>query len=113
MGLMTITDLEMEEWLFGGWDGGFDWNDGNITKLSKHSVSMEEIESIFTSPVIFGGKLVSQEGVKWLEERFILFGETSTEKQMTVVWTRRGKKLRPISCRRMRDEEKRKYNLQK
>ena len=44
------------------------------------------------------------------EARYLLLGITSTGRRAALIFTRRGDKLRPISCRAMRKTEKEAYD---
>ena len=43
------------------------------------------------------------------EPRWLLLGETDAGRQLTLIFTRRGNRIRPISCRPMRRNERRLY----
>jgi uncharacterized DUF497 family protein len=105
--LSVYPDRNTEIWLLDEWTGEFEWDQWNTTKLSKHGLSREEVESIFFSPILFGGKIREPEKEDWLEDRFVIFGETESKKTVTMIWTKRKDKIRVISCRRMRENEKR------
>jgi hypothetical protein len=83
----------------------FDWDDGNREKCQKHGLSVEEIESLFRTPLsVFPDPEHSGE-----EERFIGIGETDRERSVLVVFTLRTKDetalIRPISARYMHKKE--------
>ncbi len=84
---------------------GFDWDWGNREKCQKHGVSLAEIESVFTRPVII---LPDKENLQG-ERRFRAIGSTNHGRRAFVVFTWRqgpGRKLlRPISARYMHREE--------
>ena len=85
----------------------FDWDKGNLTKNLKHAISPGEIESIFWQPsYLFAGKIVEPLHDEW---RGFILGRTDTGRLMALIFTRRGEKLRPISCRAMRPNERRLY----
>jgi uncharacterized DUF497 family protein len=87
--------------------GNFDWDDGNRTKNSKHGVSNEEIESIFHQErFIFVGKITEPPHNEW---RGLILGRGVSGRALTLIFTRRGDRLRPISCRPMREKERRLY----
>jgi uncharacterized DUF497 family protein len=83
----------------------FDWDDGNREKCQKHGLSVEEIESLFQTPLsVFPDPEHSGE-----EERFIGIGKTDRERSVLVVFTLRTKDetalIRPISARYMHKKE--------
>jgi uncharacterized DUF497 family protein len=109
VGLVTEKDTNAEKWLSDVWDGRFNWDEGNKEKLSKHTLTPQEVESIFSLPVVFGGKVMPTKDQNWSEDRFVMYGETFSGRAVTLIWTMRNTKLRPISCRSMRREEKRAF----
>jgi uncharacterized DUF497 family protein len=85
----------------------FDWDEGNIRKNLKHGYSFEQIESILWQPeFVFAGRIVEPTHDEW---RGLLLGLTEGGKQTALIFTRRGEKFRPISCRPMRENEWRFY----
>ncbi len=85
----------------------FEWDKGNIDKNLKHGLSSEEIESIFwQEKYIFAGKIVEPTHDEW---RGLILGQTENGKHVALIFTKRGEKLRPISCRPMRLNERRIY----
>ena len=105
--MRTIPDPEMESWVGGiHADSEFDWDDGNWTKNEKHDVTPEDIESLFDYSFGFVGRSVEAEGREW---RGLILGETPDGRRLALIFTRRGNRLRPISCRPMRDKEQREY----
>lgn len=86
----------------------FEWDRGNRTKSEvKHGFSVADVESIFASPVLFAGRIAEPTSS---EKRYLLLGVTADGRYAAVVFTRRGEKLRPISCRAMRRKEKETYD---
>ncbi|MDP1678051.1 MAG: BrnT family toxin [Bacteroidota bacterium] len=85
---------------------GFDWDEGNRTKNAKHDVEWKEIEEIF-----FSSRLLVIDDIKHskAETRYIAYGSTSTGRVLTVIFTLRGKKIRPISARDSNTKEKVRY----
>ncbi len=80
----------------------FEWDEGNIGKNKKHGVNDKEAEEVFfdEQKIVFRDSLHSQ----W-EERFIVIGKTETGKILYVAYTKRGKKIRIISARRINKKE--------
>lgn len=85
----------------------FDWDDGNKRKNVKHGVSCEEIEAIISEDrFVFAGRIVEPAHDEW---RGLILGPTAEGRSLALIFTRRGEKLRPISCRPMRLVERRLY----
>jgi uncharacterized protein len=101
-----VTDPEIAAWLAA--PPLLDWDAGNLVKSEiKHGFPTAEVESIFRSPLLFAGRIVEPEHG---EARYLLLGVTSTGRRAALIFTRRGDKLRPISCRAMRRVEKEAYD---
>jgi uncharacterized DUF497 family protein len=85
----------------------FDWDEGNRSKCQKHSVSAEEIESLFLGPVMV------QPARSFAESRLQAIGKTPAGRHVFLVFTvreREGKQhIRPISARYMHAKEIRHY----
>jgi uncharacterized protein len=93
------------EWLQEVWSGEFDWDEQNILKLQKHGFTQNEVESCFSVDIVLAGESDGEYG----EPRFVSYGQLSDGRYMTVAWTPRQDSIRPISCRRSRDGEKKVY----
>lgn len=103
------ADQEASLWLrdFVPDPDNFDWDKGNVAKNAKHEVRPEEIESIFCQEkIIFAGRVTEPAHEEW---RGLILGRSETGRPLTLIFTRRGDKLRPISCRAMRPGERRLY----
>jgi uncharacterized DUF497 family protein len=85
----------------------FDWDAGNIGKnLSKHNVTDQEAEEVFASEPKF---ILEDEKHSLDERRFMLWGVTKQARNLTVIFTIRGSKIRIISARNMNKKEKETY----
>lgn len=85
-----------------------EWDAGNSTKSqTKHGFRTADVESILDAAVLFAGQIVEPAHD---ESRYLLLGVTSGGRYASLVFTRRGDKLRPISCRAMRKGEKEAYD---
>lgn len=76
----------------------FEWDSGNVTKSSsKHGVTADEIESVFNlkMAVPIGRQLAP----KVDEERLCVVGPTLEGRMISVVFTLRDGRVRPISAR--------------
>ena len=85
---------------------GFDWDEENREKNAKHRVEWKEIEEVF-----FNSRLLVLEDTKHSidEPRFIGYGSTSKGRILTVIFTVRENKIRPISARDSNKKEKIRY----
>ena len=85
--------------------GGFDWDEGNLSKCEAHGLSMATIESLFDGTI----SILPDPARSKSEERFKAIGKTVSGRGIFIVFTlrtRRGKRLiRPISARYMHKRE--------
>lgn len=83
----------------------FDWDSHNVQKNKiKHGVEPFECEEVFVNdPIIKSAKKIRG------EMRKIAFGSTFDGRLLTMVYTRKNKKIRVISCRDMTALEKKAY----
>ena len=105
MKLVPAPDIVV--WLNTEWSGQYEWDAGNTTKLAKHNFTTEQVEELFAEDFAFLGEAVDD---KFNERRFVVCGQLQNLKYMTVAWTNRADKIRPISCRSARNGEKRSYH---
>lgn len=97
---------DIAEWL--GTRPQMEWDAGNSTKSqTKHGFRTADVESILDAAVVFAGRIVEPVHD---EARYLLLGVTSGGRHAALVFTRRGDKLRPISCRAMRKREAEAYD---
>jgi uncharacterized DUF497 family protein len=100
------AEPEIAEWL--GTHPQMEWDAGNSTKSrTKHGFRTADVESILDAAVVFAGRIVEPAHD---EARYLLLGVTSDGRHAALIFTRRGDKLRPISCRAMRNREKEAYD---
>lgn len=86
----------------------FDWDTANSTKsLLKHGVTSKEVEEVFHlgNAVAIGLQVLP----KVSEERLAIVGPTDQKRLLTIVFTLRDGKVRPISSRLANKKEKRLY----
>lgn len=106
---MKLTpDPAIAKWLL---DTNFDqshfaWDRGNLTKNLKHRVTRTEIELLLDGLFIFAGRITEPVHE---EKRWLLLGETNSGRRLSLIFTIRDKKLRPICCRSMRTQEEKFY----
>ena len=84
----------------------FDWDRGNQAKNLKHGLTPEEVESVLWQPYVFAGRILEPAHSEW---RGLILGQTSQGRPVAMIFTRRGEKVRIISCRSMRPAERRLY----
>ena len=82
---------------------GFDWDDGNRDKCQKHGMSIEEIEGVFTRPVVI---LPDRENASG-ERRLKAIGTTPEGRHAFIVltWRAGSALLPPVSARYMHKSE--------
>ena len=84
---------------------GFDWDEGNIRKNEKHSVSTAEAEQLF-----FNQPLLILEDPKHSNQEpcFHALGKSDDNRQLHITFTLRqaGEKIRVISARDMHKKER-------
>ncbi len=77
----------------------FQWDEGNRTKHRKHGVATRDVEAMFQHPLLFAGRIVDP---AHLETRWLALGQDGRGRRLTLIFTRRGDRVRAISCRPMR-----------
>jgi uncharacterized DUF497 family protein len=91
---------------------GFDWDDGNRAKCSRHGVSIAEIESVFLGEVWTFPDVTHSTR----ETRYLGIGRTEAGRHVFLAFTirmRGGERwLRPISARYMHAKEIKHYQAQ-
>jgi uncharacterized DUF497 family protein len=86
----------------------FEWDTGNSTKsVSKHGVDCVEVESVFhlRLAVPIGRQMIP----KVSEERLCLIGPSQAGRLLSIVFTLRDGRVRPISSRIAGKKERRLY----
>lgn len=86
---------------------GFQWDEGNAYKnQASHQVSIRECEEIF-----FNEPLLIHDDIKHshAEDRYYALGETDDHRQLSIVFTLRGRLIRVISARDMSRKERKIY----
>lgn len=104
-----IDDPTAARWLedFIADPDSLDSDEGNRDKNLKHGVSWEDIESVlFQEDFFFAGRIVEPSHAEW---RGLILGRSQDGRSLALIFTRRGEKLRPISCRPMREGERKYY----
>ena len=102
------ADPDVAAWL--GTRPATEWDAGNSSKSqAKHGFSIGDVDSLLDGPVLFAGRIVEPAHE---EPRYLLLGVTADGRSATLVFARRGEKLRPISCRPMRKKEKEAYDAE-
>ena len=107
-----MAKFEFIEWLF-LWlleleEPRFQWDEGNRTKsVLKHGVSIDEVEDVFRLGMVL--PLGIQITPVTPEPRFAVAGPTKSNRMLTVVFTVRDGRIRPISTRPTHKKEKDAY----
>ena len=104
--MKLVGDPAAEAWLEALSAEAFEWDSGNRSKTAKHRVEPSEVESLLRCTVFLAGRIVEPAHD---EPRWLLLGETNKGRRLALIFTRRGSKLRPSSCRQMRRNEGRLY----
>lgn len=81
----------------------FDWDKGNRPKLAKHGVTPVDVMEMFEAALVFAGRVIEP---AHSESRWLVLGKNKTGRALALLFTGRGDRVRPISCRSMRREER-------
>ena len=79
---------------------------GNRPKLEKHQVDEDDVVSMFRSPIVLAGRIIEPAHD---EPRWLVLGKSERGQKLALVLTRRGNRVRPVSCRPMRRNERKVY----
>jgi len=90
--MKLVGDPEAEAWLEALSAEAFEWDSGNRSKTARSSSRGRIVDPVHDEP------------------RWLLLGETNAGRRLALIFTRRGSKLRPISCRPMRRNERKVYD---
>ena len=87
----------------------FDWDTGNMFKsLEKHSVEISEVESVFRTKKAFAMGIQVSPQID-TEDRFSIVGLSENNNILSLVFTLRGHRVRPISSRLASRAERKVY----
>jgi len=87
---------------------GFQWDEGNLQKIwERHQVLPAECETVFLNQPLMVGDDSKHSGH---EERFYALGRADSGRLLFVVFTIRGRLIRPISARDMNRKEREIYS---
>lgn len=84
---------------------GFDWDEANLGKLTKHRVTQEEAESLFYLAPLIDEGAYEKKG----EKRYRCLGMTTSGRYLAAFFTIRRGLIRNISVRSMRKKERKLY----
>jgi uncharacterized DUF497 family protein len=106
--MRLVDDRGAASWLdqLAGSRDDFEWDSGNRVKNRKHGVEAEDVESMFHFPIVFAGRIAEP---ACDEPRWLLLGRSGDGRHLALIFTRRGNRVRPISCRPMRRGERKIY----
>jgi uncharacterized DUF497 family protein len=104
IGMRWEVDEEAVAWLATA--PALEWDDANTQKLTKHRITRAEVAAVFARVPYLLGRIVEPAHA---EPRWLALGRTATGRRVAVIFTRRAARLRPISCRAMRPNERRLY----
>jgi uncharacterized DUF497 family protein len=104
MAVRLIDDPDTRSWLEG--EPKLEWDAGNFEKNAKHDVAPGDIEAVMAVQPAFVGRILEP---THKEPRWLILGRDSRGRGLALIFTRRGDLLRPISCRPMRQNERRLY----
>ena len=106
--MRLVEDPAAASWLdqLGGAAEDFEWDVGNRPKLEKHHVDQDDVMSMFRSPIVFAGRIIEP---AHNEPRWPVLGKSHGDRKLALILTRRGERLRPVSCRPMRRNERKVY----
>jgi uncharacterized protein len=86
---------------------GFEWDAGNSEKhWKRHQVTQAECEQVFANLPLLLSVTVKLDEV---ESRYFALGRTDAARDLAVVFTVRGKRVRVISARPMSRRERKEY----
>jgi uncharacterized DUF497 family protein len=86
---------------------GFEWDAGNSEKnWKRHQVTQAECEQVFANLPLLVSVTAKAGNV---ESRYFALGRTDAARELTVVFTVRGKNVRVISARPMSRRERKEY----
>lgn len=86
----------------------FEWDNGNLTKSNlNHGIECGEVESIFV--LKFGVPIGIQISPAVEEDRFCIVGFSHKGRALSIVFTIRNRKIRPISSRLASKKERNIY----
>jgi len=98
------SKIPIREWLED--EPEIEWDAGNFAKNEKHGVARGDIQAVVAIQAAFVGHIVEPAHD---EPRWLILGKDSRGRGLALIFTRRGELLRPISCRPMRENERKLY----
>lgn len=85
--------------------GEFEWDDNNVSHVSRHDVEHWEAEEAILDPYRVGASARNVRG----ERRYAVVGATELGRMLFVVFTRRENAIRVVTAREAVGGEKRRY----
>jgi uncharacterized protein len=91
--------------------GSFEWDPKKAQKnIKAHGVSFEEAVTVFDDPLFI---IFRDPEHSFIEQRYIIIGESEDERYLIVSFTERFKRTRIISARELNSRERRNYEQKK
>jgi uncharacterized DUF497 family protein len=103
--MQCVTDQTASRWL-DEWEGIFDWDPGNLRKLSLHQTNQKELESIFDGSYGYFGRIMDPSRNGWGEDRYLITGRSCYDKDFILICVIRGDKLRIVNYRQQQEKDK-------
>lgn len=112
--MQIVENLEIDLWLDEVWDCSLDWDLSNIYKLDKHKLTVEDVEALLDGQFLYHGEILPPAGMDFShgEQRYLLSGHIPDGRYFSLVFTTRGTMMRPITCRRIWNKQRKEYNDQ-
>jgi uncharacterized DUF497 family protein len=86
---------------------GFEWDAGNAPKVvARHGVTPGECEQVFFHEPLL---IAPDPRHSKVEARWAAWGQTAEGRTLTVIFTLRGDRIRPLSARDMNRKERQRY----
>lgn len=73
--------------------GGFDWDKHNVAHVARHEVTPQEVEEVFGR-----ASVIEKDEPANDENRFLIHGTTARGRYLTVAFTERKDRIRPITA---------------
>ena len=100
MNVKLIMNADVRKWLSTRWDRSFEWSDQALEGVWENSLTTADVECALSDSLMLGQ-------VDWCGEEIRSVSLCECEGLvLAIIWTIRGKTLKPVSLRRTTDDEK-------